>query len=267
MTYLDNIIAHHRARAGADLRDLRQLHDRAVEVSSKNERLKVARSFERSLNQRSTMAVIAEVKRRSPSKGDIDIRLDPALLALEYATGGASCVSVLTDTPHFGGSAEDLIAVRAAVDLPILRKDFTVSECDVYDARIMGADVVLLIAAALSADELTALHAVALSVGLDVLVEVHDESEVDRALAAGATMIGVNQRDLHTFAVDGNRAVRVAQAIPGTVVAVAESGITGPDDARRCADAGYRAILVGEYLVRSTDRLKALRDMQVVLPS
>ncbi len=267
MTYLDEIIAYHRARAEIDERDLDTLRARAVASISVDSTETRRRGFVNALCRRSTLAVIAEVKRRSPSKGDIDSVLDPRQLAAEYAQGGASCVSVLTDEPHFGGSTADLLAVRSAIDLPVLRKDFTVSVRDVYDARIMGADAVLLIVAALSDGELATLHATAQDMFLDVLVEVHDENEMHRALAVGATLIGVNQRDLHTFAVDGNRAVRVGRAIPPGVVAVAESGITGPEDARRCADAGFRAVLVGEYLVRSTDRIKALADLQVVLPS
>ena len=156
---------------------------------------------------------------------------------------------------------------RAAVQLPVLRKDFTVCALDVLDARLMGADAVLLIVAALSDRELSQLHALALEVGLDALVEVHDEMELDRALAVNATLIGVNQRDLHTFHVDPQRAVRLAKRIPEGVLAVAESGITGADDARRCAEAGYRAVLVGEHLVRSADREMALTELRVALPS
>jgi indole-3-glycerol phosphate synthase len=211
--------------------------------------------------------VIAEIKRKSPSKGDINMDLIPEQLAREYELGGASCLSVLTDGPHFAGSVTDLRMARAAVQLPVLRKDFTVCALDVLDARLMGADAVLLIVAALSDRELSQLHALAQEVGLDALVEVHDEMELDRALAVNATCIGVNQRDLHTFHVDPQRAVRLATRIPEGVVAVAESGITGADDARRCAEAGYRAVLVGEHLVRSADREMALTELRVALPS
>jgi indole-3-glycerol phosphate synthase len=193
--------------------------------------------------------------------------LIPEQLAREYELGGASCLSVLTDGPHFAGSVTDLRMARAAVQLPVLRKDFTVCALDVLDARLMGADAVLLIVAALSDRELSQLHALALEVGLDALVEVHDEMELDRALAVNATLIGVNQRDLHTFHVDPQRAVRLAKRIPEGVLAVAESGITGADDARRCAEAGYRAVLVGEHLVRSADREMALTELRVALPS
>jgi len=206
--------------------------------------------------------VIAEVKRRSPSKGDLHPDLDPATVASRYEAGGAACLSVLTDVTWFGGSAADLAAARAAVQIPVLRKDFTVSERDVYDARLMGADAVLLIAAALSADELHRFHALAIDLGLDALVEVHDEAELAKALAVGAALIGVNQRDLVTFDVDTDRAVRVAAAIPAGLVKVAESGIRGPDDAARLRRAGYQAVLVGESLVTSDDAASAVSALR-----
>ena len=198
------------------------------------------------------MAVIAEVKRRSPSKGPLAPDLDPVDVATAYAAGGAACLSVLTDRDYFGGSPTDLLAARSAAGLPVLRKDFTVTVADVDDARLMGADAVLLIVAALERRASCAdFAAAAAEVGLDALVEVHDEPELDRALAAGATLVGVNQRDLATFAVDGERAERLVAAIPADVVAVAESGIGGPEDAARLAGAGYQAVLVGETLVRA----------------
>ena len=149
-----------------------------------------------------TIALVAEIKRRSPSKGELAPDLDPAEVALAYASGGASCLSVLTDGPHFGGSPEDLGSARAAVGLAVLRKDFTVSARDVYDARIMGADAVLLIVALLADGELAELHGLAGDLGMAALVEVHDEDELERALGIGATLVGVNQRNLHTFEVD-----------------------------------------------------------------
>ena len=199
------------------------------------------------------VAVIAEVKRRSPSKGDLAIGLDPALLAQQYEGGGAACLSVLTDVEFFGGSPADLGAARDACSLPVLRKDFTVSARDVCDARLMGADCVLLIAAALDQHELDSFLALARRIGLDALVEIHDESELERAIAAGADLIGVNQRDLVTFQVDTARAMRMAPQMPAGVVRVAESGITGPADAAALSEAGYHAVLVGEHLVTSGD--------------
>ena len=199
------------------------------------------------------IAVISEIKRRSPSKGDLAPGLDPVELAQQYERGGAVCLSVLTDVDFFGGSIEDLVAARAACSLPVLRKDFTVSARDVCDARIMGADCVLLIAAALDQAELESFLKLAHAIGFDALVEIHDEAELDRAVAAGADLIGVNQRDLVTFAVDTDRAVRMAPQMPTGVVRVAESGITGPADAAVLAGAGYHAVLVGEHLVTSGD--------------
>jgi indole-3-glycerol phosphate synthase len=210
------------------------------------------------------MAVISEVKRRSPSKGDLAADLDPAEIAQRYESGGASCLSVLTDGPHFGGSPDDLAAARSAVAIPVLRKDFTVSANDVCDARLMGADCVLLIVAALSDGELAELSWLATEVGLDALVEAHDEAEVERALShTRGDLIGVNQRDLQTFEVDTARAVRVAATIPDGAVRVAESGIRGRDDAMALADAGYHAVLVGEHLVTSGDAAAAVDALRV----
>jgi len=182
-------------------------------------------------------------------------------VAKEYAAGGAACLSVLTDARFFGGSAEDLCSARQACGLPVLRKDFTVQEADVADARLMGADAVLLIVAGLNDDELHRFSARAAELGLAALVEVHDGDELERALKADARLIGVNQRDLRTFRVDHERACGLAERIPSDVIAVAESGIRGGDDARRLADAGYDAVLVGETLVRAADKAVLLRQL------
>ncbi len=245
-TYLDAIVAAHRATATADGRSLDELVDVA-------RRCPPPRDFRSALVDAEGLAVIAEVKRRSPSKGPLAPDLDPAVLAGQYEHGGATCLSVLTDADHFGGSPEDLRAAREAVSIPVLRKDFTVAEADVCDARLMGADCVLLIVAALSDDELARFLALARELSLAVLVEVHDEPELDRALAAGADIVGVNQRDLVTFEVDTGRAERMAPLIPSDVVRVAESGVRDAADAARLADAGYDAVLVGESLVTSGD--------------
>ncbi len=219
------------------------------------------RGFRDALAVGSGLAVIAEIKRRSPSKGALNLGLDPVDLARAYELGGASCLSVLTDAEFFGGSPHDLQAARIATALPVLRKDFTVAPVDVADARLMGADAVLLIAAALGRLELIDLQALATGLGLDVLVEVHDEPELEIALQCGATLIGVNQRDLMTFDVDHDRAARMASAIPAGVVKVAESGIRDRDDAKRLAAAGYDAVLVGETLVTSGEPSKAIREL------
>ena len=219
------------------------------------------RGFRSALAGAEHLAVISEIKRRSPSKGDLNVGLDPAELAATYERGGASCLSVLTDVDHFGGSVGDLQAARAACSLPVIRKDFTVCELDVVDARLMGSDCVLLIAAALDPAQLAGFHQVATEIGLDVLVEIHDETELEHALAADATLVGVNQRDLVTFQVDHERAVRMAGVIPDHAVKVAESGVRGGDDARMLEAAGYDAVLVGETLVTSGDPAAAIADL------
>ncbi len=253
--YLPEIVAAHRRTAAADPRDLGELVARALEAPP-------PRPFAQALRSSAAgLAVIAEVKRRSPSKGVLAAGLDPAAVARAYAGGGAACLSVLTDEAFFGGNAGDLAAARSASGLPVLRKDFTVAPADVCDARLMGADAVLLIVAALSQDELASLYELAGRLGLDVLVEVHDEAELERALALGPRLVGVNQRDLATFELDPLRAVRLASEIPPGAVAVAESGIRGPDDARRLAGAGYDAILVGESVVTSDDPSAAVRAL------
>jgi indole-3-glycerol phosphate synthase len=256
-TYLDRILDAHRAAAAVDRRPLDGLIVAAQAAAP-------TRGFAAALRTASAdrLAVIAEVKRRSPSKGDLAPDLDPATIAAEYAAGGATCLSVLTDVDHFGGSVADLQAARAAVTIPVLRKDFTVDARDVCDARSMGADAVLLIVAALDDGELRDLHALALEVGIDALVEVHDERELERALAVGATTIGVNQRDLVTFEVDHDRAVRVGAAMPEGVLRVAESGIRGPEDAVALAAAGFHAVLVGESLVTAGDRAASVAALR-----
>jgi indole-3-glycerol phosphate synthase len=252
-TYLDQIIAAHRERSRLDDRGLDELMAQAASMAP-------ARDFAQALRAPG-LSVIAEVKRRSPSKGELAPDLVAATLAKDYETGGAAALSVLTDEQFFGGSVHDLQDARAAVRIPVLRKDFTVGAIDVVDARLMGADAVLLIVAGLDDGELRDLRALADHLGLAALVEAHDEAEVERALAAGATIIGVNQRDLVTFAVDSGRAVRVATAIPNGVLRVAESGIQGQRDAAQLAAAGYDAILVGEHLVTSGDPAATLAEL------
>ena len=256
-TYLDNILEQHRAAAASDRRPVDALVTDAAAMPP-------TRGFAEALRGQSALAVIGEIKRRSPSKGDLFADLDPATIAQAYQRGGASCLSVLTDSPHFGGSVADLQTAVAACNLPVLRKDFTVDERDVVDTRLMGADCVLLIAAALDRAQLRAFHDLATSIGLDVLVEIHDEEELEVALDADALIIGVNQRDLVTFRVDHERAVRMAELIPSNIVKVAESGVRGRDDALSLRRAGYDAVLVGESLVTSTDPALAIADLCVV---
>jgi indole-3-glycerol phosphate synthase len=199
------------------------------------------------------LAVIAELKRRSPSKGALDPDLDAAETARAYAAGGAAALSVLTDGPYFDGRIEDLQAARAAVSLPALRKDFTIAEIQLLEARAVGADAVLLIVAALDDHALRDLHQAATELGLAVLVETHDDAEVERALQAGARIVGVNSRSLQTFAEDLGVAERLAALLPADVIRVAESAVRSGADAERMAAAGFDAVLVGEALVRSDD--------------
>lgn len=253
-TYLDRIIASHRARAEEDARDRAALEAAARSTGP-------ARGFEAALRGRDHIAVIAEIKRASPSKGPLKPDLDPATMARAYERGGAVAVSVLTDVDFFRGSDSDLSAASAAVQVPVLRKDFTVSANDVLDTRVMGADAVLLIVAALSDGELEEFLALARSIGMDALVEVHDETEAERAVTAGATLIGVNQRDLFSFEVDTGRAVRVATSLPPQVCRIAESGIRDRRDVEHLAGAGFDAVLVGESLVRGPDPQAAVAEL------
>jgi indole-3-glycerol phosphate synthase len=205
--------------------------------------------------------IIAEVKKASPSAGLLRRAYDPAATAALYAAHGACGVSVLTEPLHFLGSEEDLVAVRRAIDLPVLRKDFLCDPYQVLEAAAWGADLVLLIVAALEDSELRALHAAAVELGLEVLVETHTEAEVERALALGEIILGVNSRDLKTLRTDLAVAERLARMLPLGVPAVAESGIRTPDDIRRLRAAGYRGFLIGEVLMRQPDPGALLREM------
>jgi indole-3-glycerol phosphate synthase len=206
-------------------------------------------------------SVIAEVKRRSPSKGDLADIPDPAELAQAYAAGGAAAISVLTERRRFGGSLADLRAVRAAVDVPLLRKDFVVTSYQVLEARAAGADLVLLIVAALDDELLRRLHDQARELGMAVLVEVHDEPETERAVALGAEVIGVNARNLKTLEVHQDTFGRLAPLIPDDRVKVAESGIFSREDVQRFVSEGARAVLVGEALVKDGDPQRAVAAM------
>ncbi len=204
---------------------------------------------ERALRTAPGLAVIAEVKRASPSRGDLASIADPGALAAEYAAGGATAVSVLTESRRFGGSLEDLAAVRRAVRVPLLRKDFIVEPYQVTEARAWGADLILLIVAALSQGQLVALREQAQSLGMTALVEVHDEAETQRALDSGARVLGVNARNLKTLEVDRSTFARLRPLVPDEVVTIAESGVRGLQDVREYAAAGARGVLVGEALV------------------
>jgi indole-3-glycerol phosphate synthase len=199
------------------------------------------------------VGVIAEVKRRSPSKGDLAAIPEPAALAADYAAAGARVISVLTEKRRFGGSLDDLDAVRSAVDIPVLRKDFMVSPYQVHEARLHGADMVLLIVAALEQNALVSLLDRVESLGMTALVEVHNAEEADRALEAGAAVIGINARNLHTLEVDRDVFGKIAPGLPAEVIKIAESGVRGPADLMTYAGYGADAVLVGEGLVTSAD--------------
>lgn len=211
------------------------------------------------------LQVIAEIKRRSPSAGRLAPHLEPARQAKAYQAGGAAALSVLTEPHYFAGSLEDLQQARAAVDLPVLRKDFIIEDVQVYQARVAGADAILLIVAALEEHRLAHLHELAVSLGLEVLVETHDAPEVEVANRVGAKIVGVNNRDLTTF----ETSLDTAESLAGTVeapIAVAESGVSSAEGAARMAAAGYDAILVGEALVRSADPAGLLTQLRAVSP-
>jgi Indole-3-glycerol phosphate synthase len=207
------------------------------------------------------VSVIAEVKRSSPSKGPLAAIADPAGLAADYEAGGAHVISVLTERRRFAGSLEDLAAVRARVDIPVLRKDFIVTSYQLWEARAYGADLALLIVAALEQEALVSLIERAESIGLVPLVEVHTEEELDRALAAGAKVIGVNARDLKTLKVDREVFAKLAPKIPDGIIKIAESGVRGPHDLLAYARAGADAVLVGESLVTGKDPRAAVNDL------
>ena len=260
---LERIVAAARARVAearrvADFRELEQRAERHV-----------PREFRRTLKLKSRdgVAVIAELKKASPSKGLIRAEFHPAELARELEGAGATALSVLTDEEFFQGSLDYLRGASAAVKIPCLRKDFIVDEFQVLEARANAADAVLLIVAALSMEELDALAAGAHRHGLDVLCEVHDEEELQRALDAGCNLIGVNTRDLRTFNVDLRTAFRLAEKFPADVVRVAESGIHSAEDVARLRAAGYDAFLVGESLMRADSPGDALRELMRVTSS
>jgi indole-3-glycerol phosphate synthase len=232
----------------------------AVPVGSLRGEAEPRRGFAQALS-RPGLSVIAEHKRRSPSAGPIreDLTLEDVVSA--YERGGAAALSVLTEGPNFGGSLDDLRAARAAVELPILRKDFTVDEYQLHEALDAGADAILLIVAALEQDELTRLHERARSLGLAALVEVHDRRELDVAVQLGAELIGINNRDLTTLRVDTGRTFELAPMIPEGTVIVAESGFRDAAELARLAQAGVDAVLVGEALMRAPEVEAACRAL------
>jgi len=211
------------------------------------------------------LRIIAEYKRRSPSKGAIREDLEPEAVAAAYERGGAAAMSVLTDEPGFGGTAEDLQRAVATVDIPVLCKDFIISPMQVFEARAWGADIVLLIAAALTQKELVSLHRQVNSLGMTALVEVHDAHEVKIAVDIGATLIGINNRDLHTFETNVATSLELIEGIPAGVIRVSESGIRSRYDMNRLRNAGFDAVLIGESLMTADDPERALRELRGAL--
>ena len=234
----------------------RVLEQRRTELEADAEETLPGPSLARALRG-NAVAVIAEVKRRSPSKGAIDDSLDAVARARAYVDGGAVAVSILTEPNHFGGSVDDLRRVRAGLGVPVLKKDFHVAPIQLLEARALGASAALLIARALAPDRLDALMEYARTIGLDVLVEVRDEDELRRALSAGATMIGVNNRNLETLEIDPDTAGRLIPLIPADTLAIAESGVTSRADVERYAERGADAVLVGSALSAASDPVAA----------
>jgi indole-3-glycerol phosphate synthase len=218
-------------------------------------------AFQSALERRDRVNVIAECKRRSPSRGVLRAAYDPVAIAVSYAAAEAAAISVLTEPTFFDGALEHLAAIRRAVDVPLLRKDFIVSEYQLFEARAAGADAALLIVAALTRAELASLLSCAASLGLDVLVEVHAQDELSIAVDAGARIIGVNNRNLRTLAVDVNASEALAAQMPRGVVAVSESGLKTAEDLRRLTSLGYQAFLVGERFMTADDPGSALREL------
>ncbi len=257
MSILDEILERKRAEVAAARERIS-----GAEIAAQAEAAPGPRGFRPALEAGPAPRVIAEVKRRSPSKGEIRPDFDPLACAKAYAESGAAAISVLTDEHYFGGRLEYLTAIRASVEVPILRKDFVVDSYQVDEARAAGADAVLLIVAALADETLRQLREQAAALGMDCLVEVHDEAELERALASGAGLVGVNNRNLRTFEVDLTTAERLAKEIPEDVVLVAESGIHEHEHVARMHRAGAGAVLVGEALMREPDVGAALRRLR-----
>ncbi len=255
MSVLDDILDGVRADLAArqEVAPLERLKEAAAKAPSPRDVMAALGGSE--------VAVIAEVKRASPSKGAMAAIADPAALAADYEAGGAKVISVLTEQRRFGGSLGDLAAVRDAVHVPVLRKDFVISSYQLWEARAYGADLVLLIVAALEQNALVSLVERAVSIGLVPLVEVHTQEELDRAVAAGATVIGINARNLRTLEVDRSIFSQLAPRVPDGVIKIAESGVRGPHDLLAYAAAGADAVLVGESLVTGKDPRSAVADL------
>jgi indole-3-glycerol phosphate synthase len=241
--------------ARREVESLEALEPRAMRTSPRGE------LFESRLAREGSTNVIAECKRRSPSKGVLAVEYDPVTIAKRYEDGGAAAISVLTEPSFFDGALAHVSAVRAAVNIPLLRKDFVVDEYQLFEARAAGADAALLIVAALQQAQLVRLQARAWELGLATLVEVHDDEELTRAIDSGARVIGVNNRNLRTLAVDLRASDRLAARMPAHVIAVSESGLRSRGELDRLAAAGYRAFLIGERFMTDPDPARAIREL------
>jgi indole-3-glycerol phosphate synthase len=217
-----------------------------------------------SLVQSPDIAIIAEVKKASPSKGVITEDFNPVAIAQSYQKGGAEAISVLTDESFFQGSIDYIVQVRQQVDLPVIRKDFIIDELQIQEAGNYGADAILLIAAILEEAQIRDYLQMSAELGMDVLVEVHDEKELEKSLAAGSALVGINNRDLRDFSVDLNTTTRLRKVIPESIPVVSESGIATSDDMKMLQDNGIAAALIGESLMRSANREAALRELRTI---
>jgi indole-3-glycerol phosphate synthase len=240
---------------------LRDVQLRRDDLERRAESRTECRDFREGLKARAT-AIIAEIKKGSPSRGTFTHHFDPAAIARNYASGGAAALSVLTDAEFFHGSLPDLEAARAAAPLPVLRKDFTIDEIQVIEAAAHGADAILLIASILEESEMRRLRELAASYKMAALVEVHDESELSSALGSGAEIIGINNRNLHTFEVTLETSLRLASKIPDGIVKVSESGLHSRTAIEQLEAMGYQAFLIGEHLMKASDPVAALRGLQ-----
>ncbi len=254
---LADIVRTKRAELGV-------LHDRVSELEAALEHAPPVRDFRAAISDPGEVSLIAECKRRSPGAGPIRPDLEPAELTRSYEMSGAAALSVLTDEPYFGGTNRDLVQIRDATAIPILRKDFTLDALHVIEARGVGADAVLLIVRILSDDSLRGLLRHAEALGMHALVETHDAYDLDRALEAGAKIIGINNRDLATFTTDLDTTLRLLERISGDAVVVSESGISGATDVSRLGQSGVDAILVGETLLRAADPGAAAAELSRV---
>jgi indole-3-glycerol phosphate synthase len=260
-TVLDRIVQSKREEIALvkKRRDLQALQD-AVHSAPE------IRDFLGALQRRDRIRLLAEVKKASPSKGVIRPQFQPVDIARAYQAGGAAAISVLTDEPFFQGRLDYLTQIRDAVTIPILRKDFILDEYQVYEARVAGADAVLLIAECLPGEELTKLYQCIGELGMTALIELYDPVHLERVLETGTPLVGVNNRDLRTFAVELEHVIRLRSRIPAHITLVAESGISNPDDVKLLEDAGIDAILVGESLMRQSDVRKAVEQLMQFNP-